>query len=119
MAIEEVNQELWELAKENVSEQQEEAFDALFDEAVEQHLKGECRDCEDGLCSRCEQWIAFGIENWQERQFDDQAEASGRSKKKSDRDPDGNYDNRTKIRNAVRSPRTPDFRGTEGVASKS
>jgi hypothetical protein len=75
MSIEEVDQELWALAKKNVSEQQEEAFDALFDEAVEEHLKGECRDCEDGLCSRCEQRIASGIQNWQERQFDERAEA--------------------------------------------
>ena len=35
MAIEEVNQELWALAQENVTKQQEEAFDALFDEARE------------------------------------------------------------------------------------
>jgi hypothetical protein len=75
MAIEEVNQKLWELAKENVSKRQEADFDALFDKAVEEHLKGACRGCEDGLCSRCEQWIASAIENWQERQFDEQAEA--------------------------------------------
>ena len=31
MAIEEVNQELWALAEENVTKQQEEAFDALFE----------------------------------------------------------------------------------------
>jgi len=74
MAIEEVNQELWELAKEIVTKRQEEAFGALFDEAVEEHLKGECRGCEDGLCSRCENRIFGGIESWQERQFDDQAE---------------------------------------------
>ena len=73
--MEEVNQELWELAMENVEKQQEEAFDALFDEAVEEHLKGECDDCDDGICSRCEEWIAEGIERWQEEQFDDQAEA--------------------------------------------
>ncbi len=54
MPIEEVNEELWVLAEENVTKQQEEAFDALFDEAVEEHLKGECQDCEDGLSSRCE-----------------------------------------------------------------
>jgi hypothetical protein len=75
MPIEEVNEELWQLAVESVTKQQEAAFDALFDEAVEEHLKGECRDCEDGLCSRCEEWIADGIERWQEGQFDDQAEA--------------------------------------------
>ncbi|MGA8149361.1 MAG: hypothetical protein WB952_00170 [Terriglobales bacterium] len=75
MATEEVNQELWDLAKENVTKRQKEAFDALFDKAVEEHLKGECRDCEDGLCSRCENRIFGGIESWQERQFDDQAEA--------------------------------------------
>jgi len=71
--MEDVNQELWELATENVTKQQEEAYDALFDEAVEEHLKGECDDCDDGLCSRCEEWIAEGIERWQEEQFDDQA----------------------------------------------
>jgi len=73
MAVEEVDQELWALALANVTKQQEEAFDVLFDEAVEEHLKGECKDCEDGLCSRCEEWIIGGIESWQEGQFDDQA----------------------------------------------
>ena len=73
MAIEEVDQELWQLAVENVNKQQEEAYHALFDEAVEEHLKGECDDCDDGLCSRCEEWIAEGIERLQEEQFDDQA----------------------------------------------
>jgi hypothetical protein len=75
MATEEVDQELWDLAVESVTKQQEDAFDGLFDEAVEEHLKGECRDCDDGLCSRCENRIFGGIESWQERQFDDQAEA--------------------------------------------
>ncbi len=71
----EVDQELWNLAVENVTKQQEEAYEALFDEAAEEHLKGECSDCEDGLCSSCEDRIAGGIEDWQEEQFDDQAEA--------------------------------------------
>ncbi len=75
MAIEEVDQELWHLAVENVTKQQEEAFDALFNEAVEEHLKSDCADCEDGLCSRCEEQIIDNIERWQEDQFDDQAEA--------------------------------------------
>lgn len=75
MAIEEVNQELWDLAVEDVNEQQDEAFGALFDEAVEEHLNGDCKDCEDGLCSRCEDRIVGGIESWQESQFDYQAEA--------------------------------------------
>lgn len=73
--MQEVNQALWELAIENVSKQQEEAFEGLFDEAVEVHLKGDCADCEDGLCSHCEDWIVESIERWQEEQFDDQAEA--------------------------------------------
>ena len=75
MAVEEVDQELWELAVENIKKQQEEAFDGLFNQAVEEHLKGECRDCKDGLCARCEDWIVSGIENWQESKFDDLAEA--------------------------------------------
>jgi hypothetical protein len=69
----EVDEELWDLAKKNVTKQQEDAFDGLFDAAVEEHLKGECKDCEDGLCSRCEEWIAGGIERWQEGEFDDLA----------------------------------------------
>lgn len=73
--MQDVDQELWELAVENVKKQQEEAFDSLFNEAVEEHLKGECRDCEDGLCSSCEEWFRERIENWQEEQFDDEAEA--------------------------------------------
>jgi len=73
--MQEVDQELWELAVQNVTRQQEEAFESLFAEAVEEHLKSECGDCKDGLCSRCEEWIASGIENWQESQFDDQVEA--------------------------------------------
>ena len=73
--MQEVNQELWGLAVENVKKQQEETFDSMFDEAVEEHLKGDCADCEDGLCSRCEDWIVSSIENWQEDQFDNQAEA--------------------------------------------
>lgn len=72
--MQDVNQALWELAIENVSKQQEEAFETLFDEAVEEHLKGDCADCEDGLCSRCEDWIVDSIERWQEEQFDAQAE---------------------------------------------
>jgi hypothetical protein len=72
--MEEVNQELWELATENVTKQQDEAFETLFDQAVDEHLNsGDCADCEDGLCSRCEEWIIAGIESWQEGQFDDQA----------------------------------------------
>lgn len=74
MAIEETDQALWDFAVENVTAQQEEAFDGLFDEAVEEHLKGECRDCEDGLCSRCEDHIVGSIEGWQENQFDDHVE---------------------------------------------
>lgn len=73
--MQEVNQALWESAVENVTKQQEEAFESLFGEAVEEHLKGECRDCEDGLCSQCEDWIVANIEGWQESQFNDQAEA--------------------------------------------
>jgi hypothetical protein len=73
--IKEVDQELWDLAVEHVTEQQEEAFDSLFDEAVEEHLKSECANCEDGLRSRCEDRIVGDIESWQEGQFDDQAEA--------------------------------------------
>jgi hypothetical protein len=74
MAIEEVKQELWDLAEENVTKQQEEAWRGLFDEAVEEHLKGECKDCKDGLCSRCEDHIVGSIEGWQENLFDDQVE---------------------------------------------
>ena len=74
MATEEIDQGLWDLAVENVTKQQEEAFDALFDESVEEHLKGECQDCEDGLSSRCEDWLVASIEGWQENQFDYQAE---------------------------------------------
>jgi hypothetical protein len=73
--MQEVDQQLWELAIENVTKQQEEAFLSLFDEAVEEHLKGDCVDCEDGLSSSCEDWIRSGIESWQEEQFDDQREA--------------------------------------------
>ena len=62
MAIEEVNEELWALAEENVTKQQEEAFDALFDEAVEEHLKGECAFCKEELCSNCEARITCRIE---------------------------------------------------------
>jgi uncharacterized protein with von Willebrand factor type A (vWA) domain len=75
MAIEEVNQELWELAKENVSKQQEEAFDALFDEAVEEHLKGGCAFSKEEPCSNCEARITNRIEERQESQFDGRAEA--------------------------------------------
>ncbi len=75
MAIEEVNQELWALAEENVTKQQEEAFDALFDEAVEEHLKGECAFCKEELCSNCEARITNRIEERQESQFDERAEA--------------------------------------------
>ncbi len=74
MAIKEVDHELWNLAVENVTKRQEGAFDALFDQAVEKHLKTDCAGCEDGLCSGCEERIASGIENLQERQFDEQAE---------------------------------------------
>jgi hypothetical protein len=73
--MQEVNQELWDSAVENVTKHQGEAFPSLFDEAVEEHLKGDCADCEDGLSSRCEDWIRSGIEGWQEEQFDDQREA--------------------------------------------
>jgi ferredoxin len=74
--MEEVNQELWELATENVTKRQDEAFETLFDQAVDEHLNsGDCADCEDGLCSSCESRIAAGIEDWQEDQFDDEAEA--------------------------------------------
>jgi hypothetical protein len=73
--MQEVNQQLWELAVENVTKQQEEAFDSLFDEAVEEHLKGDCADCEDGLSSRCEESIISRLGSWQEEQFDDQREA--------------------------------------------
>lgn len=66
---------LWQMAVEKVTKQQEEAYDALFDEAVEEHLEGECSDCEDGLCSYCEYEVAAGIENTQNEQFDDQVEA--------------------------------------------
>jgi hypothetical protein len=76
MATEEVDQELWDLAVENVTEQQEDAFGALFDEAVEEHLNTDCPDCEDELCSNCEEQITTRIENWQEKQFDDQVEAA-------------------------------------------
>jgi hypothetical protein len=56
MAIEEVNEELWRLATENVTKQQDEDFEILFDKAVDEHLGGgECSDCEDGLCSNCEE----------------------------------------------------------------
>ena len=76
MATEELDQELWELAVENVRKQQDEAFETLFDQAVDEHVNSDdCTDCEDGLCSSCEDRIASGIENWQERQFDEQAEA--------------------------------------------
>jgi hypothetical protein len=76
MATEELNQELWALAVENVRKQKDEAFESLFDEAVEEHVNGDdCSDCEDGLCPSCEDRIASGIENWQENQFDYQAEA--------------------------------------------
>jgi len=75
MATEDVSQELWHLAVENVEQQQEGDFDALFTQAAKEHVAGECRNCEDGLCAGCEEWIATGIENWQESQFDDQVEA--------------------------------------------
>ena len=35
MAIEEVDQELWQLATENVTKRQDEAFETLFDQAVD------------------------------------------------------------------------------------
>ena len=73
--MQEVSQELWKLAVENAQMQQQEAFESLFAEAVEEHLKGDCADCEDGLCSQCEERIASGIGNWQESQFDDQVKA--------------------------------------------
>jgi hypothetical protein len=66
---------LWQMAVESVTKKQEEAYDALFDEAAEEHLKGDCADCEDGLSLSCEVEIASGIEDRQEEQFDDQAEA--------------------------------------------
>ena len=76
MAIEEIDQELWQLAVENVTKQQEESFVSLVDKAVDEHLDGgECSDCEDDLCSSCEDRIFSGIEDWQQDQFDDQAEA--------------------------------------------
>jgi len=75
MATEEIDQGLWDLAVENVTKQQEEAFDALFDEAVEEHLKGECACCKEELCSNCEARITNRIEERQENQFDYQAEA--------------------------------------------
>jgi hypothetical protein len=75
MAIEEVNQELWDLAEENVTKQQEKAWGGLFDEAVEEHRKDECKDCEEVLCARCEDHIVGSIVGWQEDQFDDQVEA--------------------------------------------
>ena len=74
--IEEVDQELRELAVENVNKQQDDAFETLFAEEVEKHLKGEeCHVCEDGLCEVCEERIASGVEDWQETQFEDQVEA--------------------------------------------
>jgi hypothetical protein len=66
---------LWQMAVESVTKKQEEAYDALFDEAVEEHLKGECPDCEDGLCLGCEYDIESIIEDRQEEQFDVQAKA--------------------------------------------
>lgn len=66
---------LWQMAVEIVTKKQEEAYDALFDEAVEEHLKGECSDCEDGLCLSCEYDIESSIEARQEEQFDVQAKA--------------------------------------------
>ena len=75
MAIEEVDQELWALAEENVTKQQEEAFDVLFDDAVEEHLNGECPYCKEELCSNCEEHITNRIEERQESQFDEQAES--------------------------------------------
>lgn len=53
--MQEVHQELWELAIENVTKQQEEAFEGLFGEAVQEHLRGDCPDCKDLLCSNCEE----------------------------------------------------------------
>jgi len=73
--MQEVDQQLWNVAVENVTKQQEEAFEVLFKEAVEEHLEGNCRDCEEELSSNCEEQIATRIEEWQEEQFDDQAEA--------------------------------------------
>ena len=75
MAIEEVDQKLWALAEENVTKRQEKAFDALFDEAVEEHLKGDCAFCKEELCSNCEARITKRIEERQESQFDERAEA--------------------------------------------
>ena len=71
-----VDQELWNLAVENVTKQQEEAFGTLVDEAVDTHLANdECEYCDDGVSDNCVEHIATRIENWQEEQFDDQVEA--------------------------------------------
>lgn len=76
MGIEEVDQELWTRAEDNVTQQQEEAFDTLLQEAIAEHLANdECEKCEDGISDRCEEWLRERIENWQEEQFDEAAEA--------------------------------------------
>jgi len=75
MAVEETDQALWDFAVENVTDQQEEAWDSLFNEAVEEHLKGECPDCNDELCSKCEERITTRVEQSQESHFDYQVEA--------------------------------------------
>jgi hypothetical protein len=74
--VQEVDQELWDVAVENVTKQQEEAFEGLFDEAVDAHLANdECEHCDDGISDNCEEQIKTRIEEWQKNQFDDQVEA--------------------------------------------
>ena len=76
MAIEDVNQDLWKLAQENVSKQQVEAFDNLLEEAIDTHLANdECDQCDDGISDRCEEWLRERIENWQEEQYVNEVEA--------------------------------------------
>src|ERR1700676_137880 len=71
----EVVPQLWQLAVENVTERQEEVFDPLFTHAVKEHLKGDCPDCTEELCSECEEEITTRIEKWQDERFYDQTEA--------------------------------------------
>jgi len=76
MAIEEVDQGLWEMALDNVTKQQETAFEALLLESVDAHLADdECECCKGGISESCEEELRERIDNRQEEQFDDEVEA--------------------------------------------
>jgi hypothetical protein len=74
-AMQNVDGQLWQLAVENVEGQQEEYFQPFIAAVVAEHLEGDCRDCEHGLCSRCKDRIISCVKDWQEGHCDGQVEA--------------------------------------------